>query len=308
MTDYMSESPLILSFSPWEKGRQNNARSVPHRPLSHGEKDRVRGGTLEFYAMRPQTPLALAIEPGEPSHGVSGCRYRWAGRDEGPLDHHDRQAERAGGFDFGDRCVAAGILGQDNLDAVLAKQAEVVLRREGAARLDEDDVWQIERAFGQVDQADDVDVLRRGLKLGEGETADAAEDFSLRRANRLDGGGHIGREGPIVAGLRLPGGPFDGEQRRAGCRSRFDGVAAHLRGERMRGIHERIDTFVLQIADEAFDTAEAAVSGSDRLGAWRRGPAGEGECGCKTAVRREQPCKRARFRRASEEKNAHGQR
>ena len=274
MADYMSESPLTLY-----------AGTVAHRPT-----------------------LTATIMLGEPNHGVFSRGDRWAGRDEGAPDHHDRQAERAGGFDLGDRCIAAGILGQDNLDAVLAKQAEVVLRREGAARLDEDDVWQIERAFGQVDQADDVDVLRRGLKLGEGETADAAEDFSLRRANRLDGGGHIGREGPIVAGLRLPGGPFDSEQRRAGCRSRFDGVAAHLRGERMRGIHERIDTFVLQIADEAFDTAEAAVSGSDRLGAWRRGPAGEGECGCKTAVRREQPCKRARFRGAPEEKNAHGQR
>ena len=42
------ESPLILSFSPWEKGRLNNARSVPHRPLSQGERDRVRGETLSL--------------------------------------------------------------------------------------------------------------------------------------------------------------------------------------------------------------------------------------------------------------------
>ena len=39
------ESPLTLSFSPWEKGRLNDARSVQHRPLSHGERDRVRGVT-----------------------------------------------------------------------------------------------------------------------------------------------------------------------------------------------------------------------------------------------------------------------
>ena len=162
--------------------------------------------------------------------------------------------------------------------------------------------------LGRSIEPDDVGVLRRGLKLGEGEAADAAEDFSRRRANRLDGSGHIGREGPIVAGPRLPGGPFDGEKRRAGGRGRFDGVAAHLRGERMRGIHEHIDTLVPQIADEPFDAAKAAVSGSDRLGAWRRCPAREGECGFKTAVRREQPRKRARFRGASEEKNAHGQR
>jgi hypothetical protein len=39
-------APLILSFSPGEKGRLNSARSVPHRPLFHGERDRVRGGSL----------------------------------------------------------------------------------------------------------------------------------------------------------------------------------------------------------------------------------------------------------------------
>ena len=76
----------------------------------------------------------------------------------------------------------------------------------------------------------------------------------------------------------------------------------------MRGINEHIDTFVLQIVDEPFDAAEAAASGRDRLGARRRRPARKGECGFKTAVRRELPRKRARFRRASEEKNAHGQR
>jgi hypothetical protein len=36
-------APLILSFSPWEKGRLNSAQSVQHRPLSQGERDRVRG-------------------------------------------------------------------------------------------------------------------------------------------------------------------------------------------------------------------------------------------------------------------------
>jgi hypothetical protein len=36
-------SPLILSFSPWEKGRLNKALSLQHRSLSQGERDRVRG-------------------------------------------------------------------------------------------------------------------------------------------------------------------------------------------------------------------------------------------------------------------------
>ncbi|MGO8954701.1 MAG: hypothetical protein ACLQF2_15450, partial [Rhodomicrobium sp.] len=36
----------ILSFSPWERGRLNKAQRSQHRPLSHGERDRVRGGAL----------------------------------------------------------------------------------------------------------------------------------------------------------------------------------------------------------------------------------------------------------------------
>ncbi len=38
--------PLILSFSPWEKGRLNDAASAQQRSLSHGERDRVRGDSL----------------------------------------------------------------------------------------------------------------------------------------------------------------------------------------------------------------------------------------------------------------------
>ncbi len=45
-------SPLILSFSPWEKGRLNNAPSVQRRPHSHGERDRVRGVTPGHDALR----------------------------------------------------------------------------------------------------------------------------------------------------------------------------------------------------------------------------------------------------------------
>ena len=38
--------PLTLSFSHREKGRLDSARSVQHRSLSQGERDRVRGNAL----------------------------------------------------------------------------------------------------------------------------------------------------------------------------------------------------------------------------------------------------------------------
>jgi hypothetical protein len=45
---YSTAQPLILSFSQWEKGRLNDARSLQHRPLSHWERDRVRGDSLSI--------------------------------------------------------------------------------------------------------------------------------------------------------------------------------------------------------------------------------------------------------------------
>ncbi len=310
ITDNTAESPLILSFSPWEKGPLNRARRLRWRPLSHGERDRVRGGTLDPYAKAPAHPATLmaVIMLGEPGHGVLRSSDSWPGWNERALNHHDRQAKRARRLDLGDGGIAAGVLGQNNLNAVIAEKLDVVLRREGAARLNEDDVRQSEGRGGQIDQAYNVSVLRRGLQLGEGEAADPAENLPGLGANRLDSGGHIRRKRPIVAGLGLPGRSFDGKQRRAGGRSRFDGVAAHLRGKGMRRVHQHIDPLVAQIADEPFDAAKPAASRRDRLGARRGSPAGEGKRGIETAVPGEQPCKRARFRGAPKEKNAHGSR
>ena len=147
MTDYteqISPHPVPL---PMGEGTLEQSASVcmaSPLPWGEGQGEGWDPRTLRE-APRTQRPLMAVIMPGEPSHGVLRRRNRWPGRNERALHHHDRQAERAGGFDLGDRCVAAGVLGQNNLDAVLAEQADVVLRREGAARLDEDDVRQSER-------------------------------------------------------------------------------------------------------------------------------------------------------------------
>ncbi len=48
--------PLILSFSPWEKGRLNFRCGLFRGSLSHGERDRVRGDSLTDYAIPPNLP------------------------------------------------------------------------------------------------------------------------------------------------------------------------------------------------------------------------------------------------------------
>ena len=53
---FSSIMPLILSFSPWEKGPLNYPQREFWRSLSHGERDRVRGVTPVYDALRCVTP------------------------------------------------------------------------------------------------------------------------------------------------------------------------------------------------------------------------------------------------------------
>jgi mono/diheme cytochrome c family protein len=65
------DSPLTLSLPPWERERLNSARSVPHRPLSHGERDRVRGGTSRYCGTWASACVALALLLPAPAHAWS---------------------------------------------------------------------------------------------------------------------------------------------------------------------------------------------------------------------------------------------
>jgi len=243
---------------------------------------------------------------GKPDHGVFGGRNRWARRDEWALDHHDGKSKRARGFDLGNRGAAARILRENHLDAALVKQANIVLPCERPACLDYDDIGQIERCCWRVDQPDDVGMLRRGLKLSKSEAADGAEDRARFWAERGNRRSHIRNEGPVVPWLPFPGGPFDGEKRRPGDRSGRDGVAAHLGGKGMGRVDEHIDALVPQITCKPCGSAKAASSDANGLSARSRRPSCKGENCLETAVPSEQPCERTSFRRAPEEKNAHG--
>ncbi len=244
----------------------------------------------------------------KPDHGVCGRWNRWPRRNEGALDHNDGKAKRARGLDLGNRSLASRIFRQNRFDAALAKQENIVLRCERPACPDYDDARQAERCCRRVDQPDDVGMLRRGLKLSKSEAANGAEDRARFLAERRNRRSHIRNDGPVVFRLTFPGGPFDGEERRTGDRSRGDGVSAHLGREWVGCVDEDIDLPVPQIADKPLNPAKAAASHRNGLGARSRCPSGKGESCLETAVPGEQPCERARFRGASEEKNEHGSR
>ncbi len=246
--------------------------------------------------------------PVEPDHCVFSRWNRWPWRNERARNHHDRQAERVRRFDLGNGGIAARILGENSFDAMLPEQADIVLRREGASRLDHCDVRQAGRNRGPVDHADNISVLPRGSQLRKGKAADAAEDDARLWAERCDGGSNVRRLDPAISRLLLPSGPLDGEKRRAGHRGGLDRVAAHLASEGMRGVDQHIDAFHPQIAGKALRTAKTAASRWNWLSAGRGGPACERKDCFEAPVAGEESRKRARFRGAAQKEDAHGSR
>ncbi len=54
LSEHFWVTPLILSFSPWEKGPLKYPWRMFEGPLSHGERDRVRGET-QMCSDKPET-------------------------------------------------------------------------------------------------------------------------------------------------------------------------------------------------------------------------------------------------------------
>jgi len=245
--------------------------------------------------------------PREPDHGVFGGWNGWPRRYEGALHHDHGQLQRARCLDLGGGGMAARVLRQDHLNAMVLEQTDIVLGGKRPPSLNEHNIGQIAGHGGHVDQPHDVSVLRRGQKLTDCQASDA-EHHTRVRAQRGYGRGHVRNLDPIVAGLTLPRRSFYGEQRRTCDRGGRDGVAAHLSGKGMGCVDQNVDAFVPQIADEPLDAAKAAASHRNGLSARSRGAPGQRQRRLKALIRREQARQRACLCRAPQEKYAHGSR
>ena len=208
----------------------------------------------------------------------------------GPLrarDHHDRYAEVAGRLKLGAGAAAAGILGDDCIDAVFVYQRRVAGNGERSARNDDGMAWQRWRRRRWVDKAQHVVMLRLRGKAVEVLTADREQDATRRPSQHVDGAGDVGRVAPVVTRLRLPGGARQGDEWNAGGLAGRDGVSAHLDGERMRRVDDVGYAMVVKIGLQPGDATETADPVRDRLRPWpfhaagirkRRVDAGFGHC------------------------------
>lgn len=244
----------------------------------------------------------------EPRKSVFHGRCARPGGNGGAAYHHDREVQHTGRFDLGDCCAPAGILGDDHVDAMLAKKPGIARRSEWTLCLDQGESRQIGKAGGTVDQADDVAMLRRGLEVPEKQASDGREDDAGRRSKSSDRTGHIGHLHPEIVFPSHPRGPFHRNKGNARLSGRSDGIAAHPCRKRMGGIDQEVDIFVAQEVREALRPAETAGANRNRLRARRGRAAGEREQRLESSVCREGFGEPARFARSSKDEETHGSR
>ena len=220
-------------------------------------------------------------------------------------DHHHGNAEPPRGRDLRIGRSAAGVLGNDEGDALLDQ--EVVLLRvvERPAIIDEANIRRQDDVAGRVDRASDVMMLRSRGKRRELQPAEAEEDSRRRRAERRGCSLRAVDLDPAISVLALPcGAPDRDERQRQGTAGR-DGMARDLIRIRMRRVDHCGDRTIAQPCFQSGNAAEAADARRQRLRLGRGGAAGERERRREAGVAVQQTRQLRSFGRAAENENAH---
>ena len=203
----------------------------------------------------------------KPFHGLLGRLDPQAGRKHRPLDEDHRQAEIARGIELGASHHAAGILGDEQGNAMLLHQGAVIGTAEG--RAGDDHLRPRQRhACRRIDKAQEIGVLGpRGERI-EVLPADGEKDaprFVRQGGDRLC---DIRHPLPAIARAGRPSRPFEREQGDAGLLGRQKRVAAHAGGERMRRIHDMRDPLGTKEFHKPRNASEPSNADGQRL---RRG-------------------------------------
>ena len=177
-----------------------------------------------------------------------------------PLDKHDGQAENACSDDLGMGGIAAGILADDHLDLMFAKQSNLVLHREGPAGQQIFDMRRIERRIDRIDAAHEIVVLRRGIESLGLLPTDGKEHATRVFPDCGNGIGNRGNARPAIAVRLVPATPLQAEKRNAGLVTGVTGICGNLPGEGMRGVDQKLDRLRAEIIDKAGNTAKAAAA------------------------------------------------
>ena len=210
----------------------------------------------------------------QPVHHLGDGGKAWSFGQGRSAYHDDRQAERAGGSQFGIRARPTGILGNDDINVVICQQSKIVVEPEGSARNHDGRLRQ--QGFGRwIDKPQQIVVLRRGFEQMQVLTADRQKDVHGGGRQRLHRVINSLHDVPHVTLFRLPRRAFQRGKGQGQGLASHGGVMTHLRGKGVGGVDDMGDVLVAQIADQARNAAKTAD------------PLGQGLCygfGCTTGI------------------------
>lgn len=238
----------------------------------------------------------------EPVHDIiCGLRHppRWQ---NGAINHDDGQAERARAMQLGNGSFPAGIPCDDMCDAVGPEQRQVASERKRTPGDDDLARWQRRRSLWWIDEAQQVDVLGPGREGVQPLPAKAKENPALGFGKRVRCSLHVADRPPVVVGARLPGRPFQRDQRCSRLLAGRKGMAAHLGRKGMRRIDDVADLPLPDERNETLDATKAADPGRKRLSRGGRRTAGIGE-NCRDAAGGERQGELAGLGGAAEKKD-----
>lgn len=182
-----------------------------------------------------------------------------AGRRTAP-DHDDLKSKRPCGRDLSIGGAAAGVLGDDDVDALVVEQLSLIGFAKGAAGEHVSATGRGERRIDRIDAADEIAVLRCCREATGFLTPDCEKDAPWSAAQCGDSGIDILHANPFVTRHRIPTRSQQGKNRDPGLLGSGGSIGGDLVGEGMGRINKQIDAFLSQIINQAFYTPEASDS------------------------------------------------
>lgn len=239
----------------------------------------------------------------QPRHlvSISGDRHIAGLR---PVDHDNRQTERAGGRDLAVGSLATAVLRNDDVNSAAGQECDFIVFTERPTGKQVADVRSVERRIDGIDASNQIEMLRGGAEAESFLPANGEKDAAGRFAKCSDGFGKRARTKPPVALLCLPAGTFEPDQRYAGGNGGHFRIFRNLPGERMRGVQEEIETAIVQEIRKPIRTTETTGANRNRLWPGIERPAGKRQHQIESTFLRQQRSKLPRFGRPAQNKDA----
>lgn len=190
---------------------------------------------------------------------------RFHGGRHGAADHEDFDAEHARRFDLRIGGVAATVLGDHGVDAMVSQQCQFGIQRKGAAVENEDGMIELQGRRDGIDAADQIEMLWSRLCRMRLLPAGRQEDAARHGSKCLYRFGNGRGMRPAVAVFLAPERAAQGDGPNAGHFCSLGGIRGNSGGKGMRGIDQQVEFAFAQEAGKPFGAAETTNPHGNRL-------------------------------------------